>query len=169
MLKHLSGGQACLASLSANVTANYDRLLVPQQVSVGAVRSVWLGPRDELGPSDPCIHRGCCVKVIATTSWAAGIHTADKLVLVKHAGSEGGSVFHWPPGQQVWETDGWMCNKNAFNTGIFVVTESYSSSGSDSFYLASRNFYFYFSFFRIHICVLSPVQHNAYEHYFFRK
>lgn len=29
MLKHLSGGQACLASLSANVTANYDRLLVP--------------------------------------------------------------------------------------------------------------------------------------------
>lgn len=94
MLNHLSGGQACLASLSANVTANYDRLLVPQQVSVGAVRSVWLGPTDELGSNDPCAPRGCCMNVIAPISWAAGIHSADKLALVKHVGSEGSSVFY---------------------------------------------------------------------------
>lgn len=98
VLKHHSGGQACLASLSANVTANYDRLFVPQQVRVGVVRPVrWL-LTDELGSDDPCSARGCCTKVIAPISWAAGIHCSDKSILVKYGGSEGVSEAHWPAG-----------------------------------------------------------------------
>ena len=61
---------------------------------VGAARSVWLGPTHELGSDDPCGPRGGGrMKVIAPISWAAGIYSADKLVLVKHGSSEGSSVF----------------------------------------------------------------------------
>lgn len=102
MLKHHSGGQACLASLSANVTANYDSLFVPQRVSVGVVRSVRRLLTDELGSDDPCSAQGCCMKVIAPISWAAGLHRSDKSILVKYGGSVGVSEPRWPAGVGVW-------------------------------------------------------------------
>lgn len=63
------------------------------------------------------------MKVIAPISWAAGIYSADKLVLVKHVGSEGGSVFYKPAGQQVWGSGGWMCYTDTYHTGVFGFIE----------------------------------------------
>lgn len=40
------------------------------------------------------------------------------LVLVKHGGSEGSSVFFWPTGQQVRESGRGMCNTDTYFTGL---------------------------------------------------
>lgn len=81
MLKHLSRGQTCLASLSANVIANYDSLLVPQQVNA-SVCSVcltgsyrWIGLLWPLG-SKGVLYEGNCSNILSysdTWRWQDGI------------------------------------------------------------------------------------------------
>lgn len=128
MLKHLNESQTGLASLSANATANYDRVLLPQQVSTG-VRSVLLSPTYELGCKDSYPPRGWCIRVVAPISWAAGICSADMLVLVKY----GVSVFCWLADQQVWKSGWWRSDNDTYHTGIILFHVPCCTFENDSY------------------------------------